>query len=259
MAERANCVIALRFEGVSLLLDITSGQLPAIVHWGADLGELELSDFEALILSNIDPGGANIVDQPIRLAMLPEHWTGWVGRPGLSGSRAGRAWSPKFTATEVRLDGKPVIATDGPATMINTGMASVEVDAVDEVAQLWLNITIELTRGGLIRARAGVINTGDDPYTVGDCVIAFPIPQHAREILDFAGHWGKERVPQRRPLTVGVHLLRGGRVVPVRTPPPCCISECRDSPSPTERSGPFIPPGAETIRITRRGCSPGHR
>jgi alpha-galactosidase len=153
MAERANCVIALRFEGVSLLLDITSGQLPAIVHWGTDLGELELADFEALILSNIDPGGANVVDQPIRLAMLPEHWTGWVGRPGLSGSRAGRAWSPKFTATEVRLDGKPVIATDGPTTMINAGLASVEVDAVDEVAKLWLNITIELTRCGLIRAR----------------------------------------------------------------------------------------------------------
>ena len=149
MAERANCVIALRLEGASLLLDITSGQLP------------------------------------------------------------------KFTATEV-LDGKPVIVTDGPATMINTGMASVEVDAVDEVAQLWLNITIELTRGGLIRARAEVINTGDDPYTVGDCVIAFPIPQHAREILDFAGHWGKERVPQRRPLTVGVHLREGrkGRTGP---------------------------------------------
>ena len=38
MAERANCVIALRSEGVSLLLDISGGQLPAIVHWGADLG-----------------------------------------------------------------------------------------------------------------------------------------------------------------------------------------------------------------------------
>ena len=44
--------------------------------------------------------------------------------------------------------------------MINAGLASVEVDAVDEVAKLWLNITIELTRSGLIRARAGVINTG---------------------------------------------------------------------------------------------------
>ena len=26
---------------------------------------------------------ANIIDQPVRLALLPEHWTGWVGRrPG---------------------------------------------------------------------------------------------------------------------------------------------------------------------------------
>jgi alpha-galactosidase len=135
LAERANCVIALRSEGVSLLLDISGGQLPAIVHWGAGLGALELADAQALILSNIDPGGANVVDQPIRLAILPEHWTGWVGRPGLSGSRAGRAWSPKFTATEVRLDGKPVTATDSPATMINAGLASVEVEAVDEAAR----------------------------------------------------------------------------------------------------------------------------
>jgi alpha-galactosidase len=216
MVERANCVIALRSEGVSLVLDISNGQLPAVVHWGADLGNLQLADVEALILSNIAPGGANIVDEPVRLALLPEHWTGWVGRPGLSGSRAGRAWSPKFTATEVRVDGETVIAKDGPPIVINTGLASVQVDAVDEVAQLWLNIIIELSVGGLIRARAEVINNGQDPYTVNDCVIAFPIPQTAREILDFAGHWGKERVPQRRPLTVGVHLREGrkGRTGP---------------------------------------------
>ena len=106
MVKRANCVIALRSEGVSLVLDVSAGQLPAIVHWGADLGTLELADAEALILSNIDPGGPNLVDEPVRLAVLPEHWTGWVGRPGLSGSRAGRDWSPKFTATEVRVDGQ---------------------------------------------------------------------------------------------------------------------------------------------------------
>ncbi len=216
MVGRANCVIALRSEGVSLVLDISNGQLPGIVHWGADLGPLERADAEALILSNIDPGGPNVVDEPIRLAVLPEHWTGWVGRPGLSGSRAGRAWSPKFTATEVRVDGGPVTATESPAPLINAGPASVEVDAVDEVAQLQLLLTVELTIGGLIRARAQVINTGTDPYAVNDCVIAFPVPQNAREILDFAGHWGKERVPQRRPLGVGVHLREGrkGRTGP---------------------------------------------
>src|SRR5688572_8114211 len=205
MVGRANCVIALRSEGVSLVIDASAGQLPAIVHWGADLDSLELADAAALMLSNIDPGGPNVVDEPVRLAMLPEHWTGWVGRPGLSGSRVGRGWSPNFTAKEVRVDGASVIATDGPATMINAGLASVQVDAVDQVAELQLQITIELTAGGLIRARAEVINNSDDPYTVDDCLIAFPIPPNAREILDFAGYWGKERVPQRRPLGVGVH------------------------------------------------------
>jgi alpha-galactosidase len=209
MAARANCLIALRYEGVSLVLDISNGQLPAIVHWGADLGALELADVETLILSNIDPGGPNVVDKPVRLAILPEHWTGWVGRPGLSGSRAGRAWSPKFTTTEVRVDGKPVITAGDQPTMINLGPASVELNALDEVAELQLQITIELTAGALIRARAKVINVGQDPYAVNDCVVAFPIPQNASQILDFAGHWGKERVPQRRPLTVGVHLREG--------------------------------------------------
>jgi alpha-galactosidase len=216
MVGRANCVITLRSDGVSLVLDLSAGQLPAIVHWGPDLGALELADVEALIVSNIDPGGPNIVDEPLRLAILPEHWTGWVGRPGLSGSRAGRAWSPKFIATGVRVDGEPVIAAEGRATVINAGPASVEVDAIDEVAELQLLITIELTIGGLIRARAQVINTGTSPYAVDDCVLAFPVPQSAREILDFAGHWGKERVPQRRPLGVGVHLREGrkGRTGP---------------------------------------------
>jgi Glycosyl hydrolase family 36 N-terminal domain len=61
-----------------------------------------------------------------------------------------------------------------------------------------------------------VINLGEDPYTVDDCVLAFPSPQHAREILDFAGYWGKERVPQRSQLGVGVHLREGrkGRTGP---------------------------------------------
>jgi len=216
MVGHANCMIVLRSEGVSLVLDFTDGRLPAIIHWGADLGTLDQADAATLIISAVDPGGPNVVDEPVRLAILPEHWTGWVGRPGLSGSRGGRDWSPKFTATEVRVDGTPVTMTDGTRTMINSGPASVEVDAVDEVAELALLITIEMTAGGLIRARTKVINSGVDPYAVNDCVIAFPLPQSAQEILDFAGHWGKERVPQRQPLGVGTHLREGrkGRTGP---------------------------------------------
>jgi len=48
--------------------------------------------------------------------------------------------------------------------MINAGLGSVEVNVVDEVAELQLQITIELT-AGLVRARANVINIGEDAYT----------------------------------------------------------------------------------------------
>ena len=259
MSKRADCVIALRSDGVSLVLDVSAGQLPAIVHWGADLGTLELADVQALILANIDPGGASVVDEPFRLAVLPEHWTGWVGRPGLSGSRAGRAWSPKFTASEVRINGNPVSGTEERATVINVGLASVAVDAVDEVAQLQVQITIELTAGGLIRACANVINNSDDPYTVNDCVVAFPIPNMpgrswispatgARNGYRSGARWG-----------LGSICARGGRVAPERTQRPCCMLECRGSLSPKGKSGRYTLDGAETTLTMRSGSSPAPR
>jgi hypothetical protein len=43
MVVRANCVIALRSEDVSLVLDISDGQLPAIVHWVRTWGSSSLT------------------------------------------------------------------------------------------------------------------------------------------------------------------------------------------------------------------------
>ena len=34
-------LIHLRAGGVSLVLDSSDGRLPAVLHWGADLGELD--------------------------------------------------------------------------------------------------------------------------------------------------------------------------------------------------------------------------
>jgi alpha-galactosidase len=209
VADQARAFIALRAEGVSLLLDVTDGRLPAVVHWGADIGDLTQEDIDAFRLNAVSPAAANIIDDPVRLSLLPEHWTGWVGRPGLSGSRAGPDWSPKFHATAVSIDGAKLTAVDDQPTLVNAGTASVRVEAVDPAAQLACIITVELTAGGLVRAQAELTNLAPEPYHVQDCVLAFPVPQDAREILDLAGRWGKERVPQRRRLGVGVHLREG--------------------------------------------------
>ncbi len=209
MDNTVNALVLLRRASVALLLDLTDGLLPSVLHWGADLGELTHADAAAMVRSAIHPIVANIVDEPVRVALLPEHHAGWAGRPGLSGSRAGRDWSPRFTTTALRIDGAAVDAAE--AGLISLGAAVLEVEAADPVAGLSLTLTIELTAHGLVRTRATLGNLGTTDYQVGDLVLALPVPQLAAELFDLAGHWGLERTPQRRAFTVGTHLREGRR------------------------------------------------
>ncbi|MGI3779776.1 MAG: glycoside hydrolase family 36 N-terminal domain-containing protein, partial [Janthinobacterium lividum] len=200
--------VALSAAGVSLVLDLSGGRLPNVLHWGAELPAL--TDDEALALAEaVAPVTApSSIDEPSPVALLPESWTGWTGRPGLSGSRAGAAWSPRFTVSALALDGSPVPLAPG---VTNVGAATLEVHASDPEAALDLDLTVQLTPQGLVRLRARLTNAGVDAYGLQDLVLALPVPAVAREVFDLAGRWGKERTPQRRSLGVGVHLREGRR------------------------------------------------
>ena len=216
MGNTVNSLVHLRAGDVSVLLDLCDGRLPSIVHWGADLGDLEVGDAETMVLAGVAPIVPNVVDEPVRVAILPEHWTGWVGRPGLSGSRQGRDWSPRFTTRSLHVDDQPVETGSTRPSLLSLGASTLQVRAADDSAGLGLTITIELTASGLLRSCAELTNTGLDAYEVSDLVLAYPVPPLARELLDLAGRWGRERAPQRRELTVGTHLREGrkGRTGP---------------------------------------------
>lgn len=186
-AER---LIHLRAADVSLVLDLRGTGLPTVLHWGADLGDLtqdELSQLaEAVTMPNM-PGFDDVVP---RVALLPEHGTGWPGQPGLTGHRQGADWSPLFTRDSVE--------TDGP---------SVRIRATDEAARLSLALEAGLTPSGLVRMRATVRN--DDtvrPYTLDGLMLALPVPDSATELLDLTGRWCRERSPQRHPFNAGTWL-----------------------------------------------------
>ena len=197
--------VALTSDDVSLVLDCTDARLPAVAHWGAALPLPDAAAVDQLVLAGLPPQLPNSPDVPVRVSMIPESRTGWTGHPGLTGSRAdGTGWSPDWRLTDVVADGIPL----PPGTHV-LGPTTVEFRAHDDHAALTITLLVEMLPQGLVRARASVTNDGADDYRVDELLIAFAVPSRAREVLDFAGRWGKERVPQRRPLDVGTTRREG--------------------------------------------------
>jgi alpha-galactosidase len=179
-------LVHLSTDTVSLVLDARGGGLPVVVHWGAPLREQSEEDLLALADATVPPSAVSTPDGPVPVALLPEAVRGYQGRPGLRGSRAGRAWVTSFRVSDV-----------------HAGRSSVRVEAEDPDALLYLEITVELAPSGLLRLRSRVTNDGAEPYTVDGLEAALPVPAQATELLDLTGHWARERHPQRRPFDIG--------------------------------------------------------
>lgn len=148
--------------------------MPAIAHVGAPIDGF---DPRALGL----PVARATLDAPAPLGLLTENGTGFLGRPGLVGSRPdGSAWAPIFTrvATEVAID-------------------RARFELSDAVAELDLVIDIEVTESETVVGSMTLTNTGVTDYTVVRLSTSIPMPVHATELVSFTGRWCKEFQPRR--------------------------------------------------------------
>src|SRR5688572_21790589 len=164
--------VLLRAAGVGLVLDCSGPGLPSVVHWGADLGDLDADGLAELARG----AGTTYIgagpDVAPKVSLIPESATGWPGLPGLSGHRDGTDFSPVFRLVGVDRDGNKL-----------------RITGEDPVAALAIVIDLELTESGLIEVKADLTNSGDSAYTLDGLVIALPVPTEATEILDFTGRW----------------------------------------------------------------------
>jgi alpha-galactosidase len=190
--------IQLAANGASVILAARGTGLPSIVWWGEDPGPLTGVELARLAKASLPPDAANGTDGGAALTMVPESWTGWSGAPGLEGHRGGAAWSPQWRVERI-----------GAELVDGTRRGGVKIAANDPFAQLSLDLVVEMLPSGLARARATVTNLAAEPFALNSLNVAWPVPTKAGEILDLAGRWAKERVPQRRPFTVGTHLREG--------------------------------------------------
>lgn len=203
VAHEAETVIDLTRGGTTVLLRLGPETLPGIVHWGRAL--TGSSDPAQVILSLSAPPTDSVITSQEVVGILPLHGSGWLGRPGLLGHRSGRDWSPSFDTVQHHL------MTDDAG--LGGGRTRLESEAVDSVANLAVRTDVELLASGVLRVRATVRNTGDEPFELTHLEPALAVPAQATELLDFTGRHGHERHPQRRPFDIGswVREAWGGR------------------------------------------------
>lgn len=183
-------LIHLRAAGTSVVLDARGTAVPAVVHWGADLGPLDDDALGLLVDLRVPAVPPSALDMPFRLSLLPTLDDGWSGRPGVSGFVVGpdglRAPLPPMSLDDVA-------ATPSSARFVL-------------VADGGLRVTtdVELTPQGVLRLRHTWANHGDATVEVGSLDVVLPVPDRAAEVLDLSGTWAHERRPQRRPVGDGV-------------------------------------------------------
>ena len=182
-------IVHLRAAGTSLLLDARGPRPPVVVHWGADLGDLDEADLRAVADAAIPAVPPSSIDLPLRLSLLPTLAQGWSGRPGLAGFWPGEG---------------PHAADFALVRTTRTGPRAVTFDLASADGRLGVSTEVELSPQGVLRARQHLDNRADSTFHLAALDVLLPVPERAAEVLDFTGVWAYERRPQRAPLRHGV-------------------------------------------------------
>src|SRR4029453_14777019 len=179
--DAAASLIHMRAQGVSLLVQLKPTGLPVILHWGADLGDLDGLSAAAL-LAALGPGGPHPLPSIIS-SRGPEASAGWSSRAALSGSHDHHTSAASFTASRSQL----ISETPVQPGLTEVGADTVIVEAEDPVNRLTLDLALQLTGNGLVRCRAGVTNKNVADYRLEALELFLPVRDLATHRVEFDG------------------------------------------------------------------------
>ncbi|ROS21564.1 alpha-galactosidase [Rathayibacter sp. PhB127] len=204
--EQRSSHVHLRREGVSVLLENDPAGLPAVLHWGGDLGELSdaaLLEIGAMTRRQTPP---QTLDTVWQASLLPVEGDVWAGRPGLQLSRGGLPLRARWGGADVRPD------EDGTA---------VTVVAEDVANGVRLSTRIAIDAGGVVTVVHSVACAeGADPVVVDWVEATLPAPKAVDHLTTFSGRWTREKAPQTALIPRGSTLRqtrrgRGGHDAPM--------------------------------------------
>lgn len=184
----------LRRGGTSVVVHIPGEGSPQVTYWGQDIGAMTESELSELVAAHVPAVVSGTADVPPVLSLVPLQSEGWIGTPGLIGSRGGRGSFSAFRPTAIRT-----------RNVESGAVAHVAVELHDDEANLGLVVELELTESGLLRTRATLTNAGDDGYALDSLKLALPVPAVETRVIDQTGRHLRERDIQTHEFTIGTH------------------------------------------------------
>lgn len=184
-------MIHLRQARSSIIFEAVDQTL-SILHWGKKIDIQSPENLVSLSAATHKPIFHGGLDVAPRNLVLREHSRGFIGHPALRGHRSGTASSHRFIV-------ESAIEKDQSCVVIFQ----------DPIALLEIEMRYELTPSDILLIDATVTNKGTDDFFLDQFLYWLPLPEQADEVLDFYGHWTKERQPQRREISYGVTTREG--------------------------------------------------
>jgi alpha-galactosidase len=169
-----------------------SDETLSILHWGKKIGSLDANGEAALAAATKKPHFHGGLDVAPRNLILREHSRGFIGHPALRGHRSGVSASNRFTLKSAVQKDQSLIAI-----------------FIDAIAEIEIEMNYLLTPSDVLLIDATVTNKGASDYFLEHFLYWLPLPEQADEMLDFYGHWTKERQPQRREIGYGITSREG--------------------------------------------------
>lgn len=186
--------VHLRNGGTSVLLRFGSAGLPAVLHWGEDLGSVGQDELNSIDQAGQPPVPFSAPEAVTPLTLLPTEADGYTGSPGLIAEPDGRSWLP-------------ALATTGwDSGRDAAGVAWCSARSRDSLLDIEVTSELALDAHGVLRVRHAVLNRSAGPLRLHRLAAVLPVPDEAQEVLDLAGRWCRERVPQRQALRFGTWL-----------------------------------------------------
>lgn len=138
--------------------------LPVVAHWGADLGECTEDELAQLASALVPPTVSDQMEAVPLCTLLPDPSRAWYGTPGFELVLHGAADHSITQLRHLRTE----TVTDTSLTI-----SSVPTDWPEAVT---VTVELEMFGTGLLRQRASVEVTGDEPVEVVSLTLAMPVP-----------------------------------------------------------------------------------